>query len=185
MDEESQSQVLDPRASPEVSIALSMIPWNLDDEKALYLGYRASGLSIRETCRMIGRSKQWLSWCRNDPKFKELEGRIPEYRRDLAKEYIELEFFRNFRLTLEKDYRILLKSLHEPVLMTKADTDYLLKMRSQYSPQQIQILEAIVKGDGSGMDFAKWVAENQEIIKMTRTDSITFAKKQVDDGSES
>jgi len=129
---------------------------------------------------MIGKSKQWLSNCRHlyegHEQFSELEERIPEFRRELSKEYVEIEFFRNFRLALEKDYRILQKSLNSEFL-TKQDHDYLIKLRSQYTPQQLSILEAIVNSSEDGFNFARWVSENPEIIQMSRTDTVTVAKR--------
>ncbi len=168
-----------PNGSTEVSIASALIPWDRDDERALFFGYRASGLSVRESLQMIKRSKPWLSLQRKDGKFVELEGRIPEFRRELSKEYVEIEFFRNFRLVLEKDHRIIKKSLSgEP--LSKNEQEYLVKMRSQYTPAQIQILEAVVKGGEDGFNFARFVAENPEIVQLSRTDTITMARKSGD-----
>lgn len=176
MAEELGSELLSDETPKEVAIAGAVVPYPRSSEKALYLGYLACGLSVRESLRMIGRSKPWLSSCRHDPKFVELEERIPEFRRELSKEYVEIEFFRNFRLALEKDFRILKKSLGSE-LLTKQDHDYLIKLRSQYTPQQLSILEAIVSGSGDGFNFAKWVAENPEVIQMSRTDTVTMARK--------
>jgi len=164
----------------EVAIANTLIPYSRDDARCRYLGYRACGFSIREALQMIAHSKQWLTWCRTDPQFVELENNIPNYRKELSKEYVEIEFFRNFRYALEKDYRVLKQSLtDEP--MGKQDHDYLLKLRSQYTPQQLQILEAIVSGEGSGFNFARFVAENQELIQFSRTDTLTMKKASGDE----
>ena len=167
-----------PDGSPETSIASSIIPYSRDDSRALYLGYRASGLSIRETLHMIERSKSWLSMQRIDPEFVKLENNIPEYRRELSKEYVEIEFFRNFRLVLEKDHRILNKSLNlkDDEMLNRQEHEYLIKLRSQYTPSQIQILEAIAKGDGSGFNFARFFADNPDFVQMSRTDTVTMAK---------
>jgi len=167
----------------EVAIANTLIPYPRDDARCRYLGYMACGFSIREALKMIDHSKQWLSWCRRDEQFVALENNIPSYRKELSKEYVEIEFFRNFRYALEKDYRVLKASL-EPrkddegnvLPMSRQDHDYLLKLRSQYTPQQLQILEAIVSGTDGGFNFAKFVAENQEVIQMSRTDTVTMAR---------
>ena len=167
-----------PKGSPEVSIASSLIPYDRDDERALYFGYRASGLSVRETLHMIQRSKPWLSLQRHDPVFVDLGHRIPEFRRELSKEYVEIEFFRNFRLILEKDHQIIQKSLNlkRDETLSRQDQEYLIKLRSQYSPTQIQILEAIVQGGQGGFNFAQFVAEHPDIIQMSRTDTVTLAR---------
>ncbi len=168
------------RETPEVSITSAIIPFVYSDDRAKFLGYRACGMSIREALQLVGKSKPTLSFWRKDPIFVETENRIPEYRKELSKEYVEIEFFRNFRLALEKDYRILTRALNPPkdaqgfeIPMTKQDHDYLIKMRSQYSPQQLQVLEVIISGNGSGFNFAQWVADNPNIVHMQRTDSVT------------
>jgi hypothetical protein len=169
----------------ETSIASSIIPYDRDDEAAMYFGYRVCGLSVREALQLIDRSKAWLSGCRHDPKFVELESRIPELRQELSRDYNEIEWFRNFRLVLEKDYRVLKRSLEmekdsdgKPVKMSDADTAYLLKLRSQYTPQQLGMLETILKASGSdNFNFAKWVSEHQEIVQMSRTDTITLKRQ--------
>lgn len=179
MPEQTDSVLLPDETPKEVAIAGAVVPYPRSSDKAKYLGYLACGLSVREALRIIGKSKQWLSNCRHlyagHDKFVELEERVPEFRRELSKEYVEIEFFRNFRLALEKDFRILKKSLSSEIL-TKQDHDYLIKLRSQYTPQQLTILEAIVSGSGDGFNFAKWVSENPEIIQLSRTDTVTVAR---------
>ncbi|KKK64858.1 hypothetical protein LCGC14_2979970 [marine sediment metagenome] len=169
---------------PEVAIAISVIPYSRDDEKAKYLGYLSSGLSVREALHMIDRSKTWLSLARRDSVFKDLERRVPEFRKELSKEYVELEFFRNFRLLLEKDHRVLKAALFpdkdaegKVIPMSMQDHNYLLKLRSQYTPQQLQILEAIVSGSGDGFNFARFMSENPDIIQASRTDTVTMRKQ--------
>jgi len=173
-----------PNGSPETSIVSAVIPYSRDDSRALYLGYRSSGLSIREALNMIHRSKQWLSLQRLDEGFRDLENRIPEFRKELAKEYIEIEFFRNFRLMLEKDHQVLRKAIRPDrdedgniLPMSKQDHEYLIKMRSQYSPTQLQILEALAEKSDDGLNFAKFLASNPDIVQLQRTDTVTMAKR--------
>ena len=175
----------------EVSVASSLIPYKRDDYRARYLGYLCCGFGVREALQMTGVTKAALSLWRKDAEFSSLESRTPEFRQSLAKEYTELEFFRNFRLALEKDYRILWKSIHPEKMevfnvdgttklvdtpLDKQEHEYLLKIRSQYSIEQLHMLEAIVSGSGDGFNFAKWVSENQEIVQFSRTDSVTIKK---------
>lgn len=172
-----------PKGSPEVSVASAVVPWDRDDERALYFGYRSSGLSVRETLNIIERSKAWLSGQRHDPVFVDLEGRIPEFRKTLSKEYVELDFYRNFRLILHKDHQIIKRSLGmekdengEVVQLTNKDQEYLIKLRSQYSPAQIQILEQVVSGKEDGFNWAKFVMQHPDIVQLQRTDTITMAR---------
>jgi hypothetical protein len=172
----------DPRPK-EVSIATSVVAYDRDDEKSLYFGYRACGFSVRETLKLIDRSKAWLSACRHNPSFVDLEARIPEFRQQLSKEYVEIDFFRNFRLVLEKDFRVLNRSLGfeisedgETIQMTREDNDYLLKLRSQYTPQQLSLLETVIKGGADGFNFARWISEHQDVIQLQQVNTVTLKR---------
>jgi len=170
----------------EVSIATTLIPWRKDDFRARYMGYLACGFSPDEALYMLGLNRGWLEEQRQDSSFNEVEVRVPEIRKELSKEYIELDFFRNFRLVIEKDYRILKKSIEEEVL-SKQEHDYLLKLRSAYSPQQLQILEQVMRGTGTGdWNFAKWIYDNQDkIIKFSRKDEVTVLNRSEIQGESS
>jgi len=130
-------------------IAKSILPYNSDDARARYLGLRSSGFAIREALRLIGKAQSTLSFWRKDPEFVSLEDRIPEFRHALAMEYANLEFLRNYRLILEKDYRVIKRSLDKGEQLTDQEQSYLLKLRSHYTPQQLQIIEALVTGEAT------------------------------------
>jgi len=141
----------------EEKIAQSIVPYNRDDDRARYLGLRSSGFTINEALKLIGRAKSTLSLWRHDEEFSNLEKRIPEFRRHLSLEYANLEFLRNYRLILEKDCRVIKASLYpdkdasgNAIPMPSADIAYLLKMRSNYTPQQLQIIEALIRAEGEG-----------------------------------
>ncbi len=178
-----------PSAEPkEVTAALSLIPYRRDDTRAKYLGWMASGFSDEEALYVLGLTRSWLEIVRKDTKFTELEERVPEFRKELSQEYTEMDFYRNFRMVLEKDHRILRKSLEmeleedeetgemKPVEMTSFDQQYLLRLRSAYTPQQLQLLEAVVGDGDKGFNFSDWVSKNQEIIQISRTDTISLAR---------
>ena len=159
----------------EVAVAGPIIPYPRDDEKARYLSYMARGFSVREALHLIDRSKTFLSLARREPVFADLERRIPEFKKTLSKEYTELEFFRNFTLVLEKDYRVLKTSLQmvkdkegNTIPLSQQDHAYLLKMRSNYTPQQLSILEAVVAGTDSSFNWARIISENPEFFQATR-----------------
>lgn len=168
---------------PEMSIGSSILPYKMEDAKSMYFGYLVRGFSVREALNLVNRSKAWLSECRNDPKFIEAEAHLDEMRDTLSAEYTKIEFFRNFALVAEKDYRVLRRSLEmeldndfQPVPMTPADQSYLLKMRTFYTPQQMAIVQAIVKSDKNNLNFAQWVSQNQDILQVSRTDSVTMKR---------
>ena len=156
-----------PTESKEISIASAIVPWPYDDNKSLYLGYRACGFSVREAERALGIGKSAISnWRAEDPEFVRLENDLPNIRKTLAKDYVELEFMRNFRLVLEKDRRIISKSLgygkidketNQPEEMTREEHEYLLKMRGQYTVDQMKSIEQIV-GQNAGFNFTELIA---------------------------
>lgn len=134
-------------------IAQSIVPYSRDDSRCRYLGLRASGFGIREALRLIGKAQSTLSLWRHDETFKNLETRVPELRKELALEYANLEFLRNYRLILEKDYRVIKGSLDKKAELSTQDHQYLLKLRSHYTPQQLQIMETLFMIDKSGKGF--------------------------------
>lgn len=159
----------------EESISQSIVPYNRDDDRARYLGLRASGFKIREALRLLDKAKSTLSLWRTDPEFVGLEERLPEFKHELAVEYANLEFLRNYRLVMEKDFRVISSSLETqtiegrtvPKPMSNQDYNYLLKLRTHYTPQQLQIIETIMnpQKEGSGtpsdFDFTKLVLTMQ------------------------
>ena len=175
----------------EVSAAISLIPYSRSDNRAKYLGWLCSGFSDEEALYVLGMNLSWLELMRQDSKFTDLEERIPELRKELSKEYTEIDFYRNFRMVLEKDHRILRKALEMelvedeetgemvPVELTAYDQQYLLKLRSAYTPQQLQLLEAVVSGKDTGFNFADWVSKNADVIAMSRTETV-ITRKQLD-----
>ena len=165
--------------SPDESIAQSIVPYNRDDDRARYLGLRSSGFSIREALKLIGRAASTLSLWRHNEEFANLESRIPEFRKDLALEYVNLEFCRNFRLVMEKDYRVLHQSLHpnkddegKSIPMSSQDQAYLIKMRAYYTPQQLQIMEALGAGeaDGVGFNFTSIIMEATKTVQRIKVE---------------
>jgi len=158
----------DTETPEEVSIATTLIPWRKDDNRARLMGYLACGFNIEEALYVLGLDAAWLEEQRQDDSFNAVELSIPEIRKELSREYIELDFSRNFRLVLEKDYRILNRSIHlkDGEVMNPQEHQYLLKMRSAYTPQQLQIMEQVMKGVGAeGFNLAKWIAEHQHEIR--------------------
>jgi len=167
--DELSSDISDDDRTVEESLARTVIPWNRDDNRARYLGLRACGFTSREALRLIGIVKSNLSNWRTDEKFAEIESKLQEYRRELADEYVELEFKRNFRLVMEKDFQVLKKSLsNNGEVLSKLDSDYLLKMRQYYTPQQYQIINAIASGS-SGENGDNDFNFTKAVLKLART----------------
>ncbi len=145
-------------------IASSVIPYPRDDNKAKYLGLRATGFSVREALAWLKLAKSTLSFWRLNPEFCKLEESVPSFRKTLGMEYAGLEFLRNFRMVLEKDREVLDKSLKgsrvvgtkdgKPIYaaapLTAEEHEYFLKMRSFYPPQQLAAMETVLSGASDG-----------------------------------
>jgi len=180
-----------PKSEPkEVSTAATLIPYRRSDDRAKYLSWMSCGFSDEESLYVLGLTRSWLEVARMDSKFRDLEERVPEFRKQLSREYAELDFYRNFRMVLEKDKRILRKSLEMdlvvdeetgelvPAELSPYDQQYLLRLRSAYTPQQLQLLEVVVGDKDGGFNFAEWVSKNQEVIQVSRTDTISLSRGQ-------
>lgn len=162
-----QSEIAD--RTTEEAIAQSIIPYSRDDNRARYLGLRASGFTKREAVKFLGIAESTVSMWRTDLQFKECEDKLPEYRKQLSREYLNLEFLRNFRLILKKDFIVIKKSIEMPLQLTQHENQYLQKARAQYTPQQYQIVETIAGMKGSDFDFTRMVTELQrETVRITQ-----------------
>lgn len=137
----------------DLGIAQSIVPYNRDDNRAKYLGYRCCGFTATEALQLTGVVHGTLTFWRHDQEFVDLEGKLPELRATLGVEYTQLDFLRNFRMFLKKDYEIITKGINYPDGMSDRDFQYLLKARSQYTPQQLSIIEALAKAQESGIAF--------------------------------
>ena len=143
------------------NISSAVIPYFQDDDKrSKYLSFRVAGFNVRESMDLSTCS--WRSvkrWREDDPEFGELDTtKLPELRKQLSAEYINIEFSRNFHLVLLKDFKILLKSMQGKELDTQ-EHSYLLKLRSHYTPQQLVLIKQLV-GEveaGEPFDYTKLV----------------------------
>jgi hypothetical protein len=127
------------------AVIQSLLPFGADNKKGKYIGYRASGFEIREALKLVGIHEKTLHrWRAADPQFVAHEASIAEYRKTLGVEYAHVEFLRNYRLILQKDFEIIAKSIRTPHDLDKDENAYLLKARGHYTPQQLEILQALI-----------------------------------------
>jgi len=125
---------------------------NLSDNpfKHKYLSFRACGFTIREAAQLAGiKEKTVRAWRHLDEEFKELDTtQLKELRENFAEKFIEVEFLRNFRLILKKDYEVIIKSITNPDNLTQHESAYLKQARAHYTPQQLNIIRNALGGDG-------------------------------------
>ena len=141
--------------TPEEALASAVVPGSFRGKKALYLSYRVTGFSIRESMQLANCSQRSvLRWRELDPEFERTDTKgLTELRRELGIEYLGLEFLRNYRLFLDKDYKVVMKALYTPEAMSDDEKQYLLKARVHYTPQQLQILDDLTKGTSSQDEY--------------------------------
>jgi len=136
-----------------------MLPFARENNKARYIGYRSSGFTVREAVQLTGIHEKTLHRWRDpngeyyDPAFVEAEARLPELRACLGNEYVHLEFLRNYRLILEKDFKIISDSIKRPTDLSQQEHQYLLKARSHYTPEHLQTLQDMLSGEKTGKSF--------------------------------
>jgi hypothetical protein len=128
----------------------------------LYLSYRATGFSKRESCALAKVGESTIRrWAAGNPEFNQLENeQIGNLVEQFGHKYLELEFLRNYRLALRKDFDIFLKSVAMPDSLTSQENSYLLKARGHYTPEQLAIIRKMVEAGGLGeLDFTQLVLQ--------------------------
>ena len=157
-----------PQPSDTEAIAESLVPYYPEDSrKTKYLSFRACGFAVREAIELCGISQRTvMRWRADDSTFKELDGKgLGELRASLSNKYLELEFVRNYRLILLKDFAVIHKAVTgkddkgNETVMSEREHQYLLKARAHYTPQQLQILDKVMSGEDGGaeFDFTKFI----------------------------
>ena len=143
---EHPAAVVDP-SNPE-EITKAMVPYYPEDSKmARYLKYRFSGFSVKESCGLANVThKTVLVWRKTDERFRQLDtSDLEEIRRSMSAKYLNTEFIRNFALFLEKDFKLLIKDKICPDELSPQDRIYLTKIRSFYSPQQLETMSLLAE----------------------------------------
>lgn len=157
------NEVVNTGITPTEGIAQSLIPYYMDGgKKARYLSYLIAGFSVMEAVKLAKiHLKSVMRWRESDEKFKELEESTPKLRQQLSDQLIDIEFTRNFRLVLAKDFEILFKdATGQPI--TDKEQQYLLVIRKFYTPQQLVMIKQLVSGEGGReepFDFTRTVLE--------------------------
>ena len=155
-------------------IAQTLVPYYTDGgKKARYLSYIVAAFSVMESCKLARvHHKSVLRWRDDDPIFVALENKAStELRKQLSDQIIDIEFTRNFRLVLAKDFEILFKDA-TGVKLTSEEQQYLFIIRKFYTPQQFAMIKQLVSakdGEGEAFDFTRTVLtirlEKENLIK--------------------
>lgn len=154
------NEALDVDATSELEggedLLFSRIPLLRNRSKSSYLSYRACGFSVREACAMSSISESLVrQWRQKDPEFAEFESyKLHELQLSVGPDILKLEFLRNMKLALKKDYRILWKSLFDPADMDEREYDYLKLIRKHYTPQDLLALHKALSPEADESESA-------------------------------
>jgi len=138
---------------------------NLTPNMRQYLSFRACGFTIRESCALAHvhevTARRWRS---ENPEFGHLDTEgIGELVDKFSHRYLEIEFLRNYRLILKKDFEVIIKSIAQPTGLSSAENQYLLKARGHYTPEQLNIIKGLVQVGGlTEFDFTQFVLQFQQ-----------------------
>lgn len=151
--------------SPTEGMVQAMLPLYMDgDKKATYLGYLVAGFSRVEAKRLTGiHDKTLTRWTQGDPDFVAFVAKIPDVRKDLSNQLLDIEYTRNFKLVLAKDFKVLYKDATGKTL-NEQEQQYLAIIRKFYTPQHLALLRQLLAGDGKvGEDALDWTKTVLEI----------------------
>jgi len=156
-------------------IAQALIPYYPEDsKKSKYLSYRVCGFTLREARDLVKITETSIRrWRKEDAEFAKLDTTgLNQLKEQLSAKYLNIEFTRNFHLVLQKDLKVLIKSLQAPTTLSPQENQYLLKLRAFYTPQQFAMIQQLVgETTGEGFDFTKLIFEirrEREEIKITQ-----------------
>jgi len=115
--------------------------------KTRYLSFRIASFSREESRKLAKVTKDQLrKWRKEDEKFLYFDGLgLSDTRKKLCAEYNAIQYSRNFRLIMEKDFNILYKDAQGEQL-TKQEEKYLTTIRAYYNPQSLAMLNQLAGG---------------------------------------
>ncbi len=141
------------------NMSQAIIPFYPEDtKKSRYLSFRVANFTVTESCKFAGVTLTSVRrWRVVDEQFKNLDlNGLTELRKQFANEFLDMEFSRNFRLVLQKDFQVLEKAVTDKP-MTDEEHKYLAKLRGFYTPQQLAMVKQIIgqpQSDGN-FDFTR------------------------------
>ncbi len=142
--EEQEAMLLDETGEEAL---LSRIPLQAGTQKkALYLSYRATGFPVRQACDLAEMSLEDLHrWRKQDAQFKEFETtKLYELQATVGSDVVRLEFMRNFRMIMKKDFLVIRKALFDEDNITDDEWKYFLMVRKHYTPNDMLALEKAI-----------------------------------------
>ena len=112
-------------------------------DKATYLAFRSLGLNTIQALGVMGLPEEYIDYWKNtDPNFLEWELRnLRALQSTLSIDITKLNFLRNMALFTAKDASIIRRSITDLNGLSKLEFDYLMKVRTHYTPADLLALE--------------------------------------------
>jgi hypothetical protein len=128
----------------------SLVPMFQNPRKTDYLGNRACGFTVREACALASITFGTLcKWRNEDAQFAEYEvSRLRELQQSIGPEILKLQFLRNMKMALRRDFRVFWKALYNFDNLTAQEFDYLKTIRKHYTPADLLALEKALQPAG-------------------------------------
>ena len=159
----------------------------VDARKIDYLKHRYAGFNRKESGTIAGvKTATVHKWLKEDPRVARYDELVTTgKRKDLRKDVLQEEWYKNFHLVMVKDNYVLRKAhgmLEEPYLevdsngkyhtkmgsppMTKDDWGYYSQMRKMYTPDNWASIEKALAGKGTEFNIHELIlnmGQNQQI----------------------
>ena len=140
-----------------------------DARKIDYLKHRYAGFNRKESATITGVKLSTANqWIKNDPRVARFDQLVTTgKRRELRKDVLQEEWYRNFYLVLQRDGYVLKQHtrMGSPP-MTKQDWDYYSQMRKMYTPDAWSSIEKVISGQGGTFNINEFIlnmGQNQQI----------------------
>lgn len=129
--------------------ALGLIPSMFGvSDKATYLGYRSLGFNPKQCLQIMELDEDELDYWNQDKGFQEVEKRfLNQMQTEISAELIRLGFLKNMAMFVAKDAGLIRKSLLDMDMLSKREYDYLMKVRTHYTPGDLLSLEKALNPD--------------------------------------
>ncbi len=155
----------------------------VDARKIQYLQHRYAGFGKKESATLAGVKTGTVSnWMKFDPRMVLYDGLVSTgQRKQMRKDVLQEEWYKNFYLVLNRDGYILKKVhglLDEDIWayntagklvkvkgsppMTKEDWDYFTAMRKMYTPDAWDKIEKVVSGKGGDFNIDTFIVQTNQ-----------------------
>ena len=140
----------------------TIIPYGLDkEEQWLFLGYLATGFTVRQSLALVGTTWSSLRKWRKNQAFVDAEKALPNIVKEWADKIMENEIRRNMRMIHLRDFIVLRRAATAGLeILSDREFKYLMQIRKQYGPEQLIAMTRLTRGEDNGpTNYTEFVLE--------------------------